>query len=424
MIKKFFYDFFIIPLFRIFDFFIPKDENNWAFCVHHIKSNQFIENQRAIFESVKKDKNIHKIIFTRDDTKDFFLDDYTSTTIVKIHSLKGLYLLSKCKVIFLTHSISMDLSIRYGNKLFSIIKPRLSNRLIINLWHGIPLKRLLALTNENIKKITNRVKYNRYERAYYSGLICSSDIDSYSMATMFYPIKYENIWLTGLPRNDFLLQNENELPLYLQNDIKKIKDIKKEKTLILYAPTYRQSHAIESASYYQFNEKEITSLKKILQENNAILGFRMHYFRNSNSLFNIEKYIDNITFFDLGHETINEISAVIRLSDIVITDYSSVYIDALYLNKPVFSFAYDLKDYQQNQDGLLYDLSLAFPTQVCTTFDDLIIDLEKELKEPSQKNLQSYKNTQKLFFNYIDTMNSNRVIEKIMNIIKENKKYE
>jgi CDP-glycerol glycerophosphotransferase (TagB/SpsB family) len=417
VIQKLFYDFFIIPLFRLFDYFIPKSKNNWAFSVHHIKSNQFIENQRAMFEEVKKDENINKIIFTRDDTKDFHLEDFTNTTIVKLHSLKGLYLFSTCKVIFLTHSISMDFSIRYGKKLFSIVKPRLSNRVIVNLWHGIPLKRLLALTNESVQKTTNRVSFNRKERSFYSGLITSSDIDSYAMASMFYPIKYENIWLTGLPRNDFLLQDEADLPSYLRDDVLKIKELKKDKLLILYAPTYRQSHIIESASYYQFSKEQMDRLKNLLEKHNAILGFRMHYFRNSNSLFNLEDYIDNETFFDLSHENVSEIAATIRVSDMVITDYSSVYIDAMYLNKAVFSFAYDLNDYMQNQDGILYDLSLAFPSKINESFDELLESLENELKTHNQSSTDRYNLTKKLYFKYSDIQNSKRVIQKIESLL-------
>jgi CDP-glycerol glycerophosphotransferase len=413
-----FFDILAIPAFRVFDFFMPKKERQWAFFVHHIKSNQFIENQRAVFEEVKEDETIHKVIFTRDDTKDFHLENFNNTTIIKIHTLKGLFLLSTCNVIFLTHSISMDLSIRYGKKLFSIIKPRLTNRIIVNLWHGIPLKRLLALTNENVKKTTNRVSYNRKERSFYKGLISSSDIDSYAMATMFYPIKYENIWLTGLPRNDFLLKDESALPTYLVESIQKIKKIKGSKKLILYAPTYRQTHVIESASYYQFSEDEMNKLKQMLIKNNAILGFRMHYFRNSDALFNIEDYIDNKLFFDLGHNTVEEIASVIRCSDIVVTDYSSVFIDALYINKAVFSFAYDLEEYKNNQDGILYDLDIAFPSKVVTEFDDLIANLESELKTPIQIKSQQYKTTQKVFFKHVDVYNALRVVNNVKKAIK------
>ena len=49
----------LIPL---IDTFIPKSKYQWGFSVHHIKSEQFIENARALFEEVKGDEKIRKII--------------------------------------------------------------------------------------------------------------------------------------------------------------------------------------------------------------------------------------------------------------------------------------------------------------------------------------------------------------------------
>ena len=230
--QKLLADFFVLPLWRVFDFFIPKNKNYWAFAVHHIKSEQFIENARAIFEQVKSDPSIKKIIFTRGGKHEFFIDQASNYQIVKIYSFEGLYLFAQCKVIFLTHSISMDYSLRFGNKFFSVVKPKLSNRIIVNLWHGIALKKLLALTNTAVKKQTDRVGFRRKERAFYTGLITSSAIDSYAMATMFYPIKYENVWVTGYPRNDFLVKNLQEIPSYFRESVDKLSRIKKDKRLL------------------------------------------------------------------------------------------------------------------------------------------------------------------------------------------------
>lgn len=411
---KLLYDFLFLPIFRICDFFYPKKDNYWAFCVHHIKSDQFIENQRALFEYVKKMEHIKKIIFHRScEDVDFQLDGEKNVEIVRIGTLRAFFLLMQCRVIFLGHSISMDYSIRYGKKLFSVVKLRLSSRIVVNLWHGIAIKRLLNLTHKNVRKMTDRVAYNRIERANYGGLVCSSDIDSYAMYAMFSPISHESIWLTGLPRNDFLLQDEKLLPRYFEKSLLKIRNLKKQKRLIVYAPTYRQSHFIEGASYYQFSPSEIEKLRNLLHKHQAILGFRMHYFRNSDTLCNLDDYIDGVDFIDIGHSEIPEIGAVIRECDIMITDYSSVYIDALYVQKPVFCFAYDLKEYKENQDGLLYDIDLAFPSKVATCFEELSILLEDELSFPEQIISDSYQKTRKLFFKFIDTNNSDRVVQKI-----------
>lgn len=415
--KVFFLKYIIVPIIQIIDYFVVKDKNYWGFAVHHIKSDQFIENARAVFEEVKKDSTIHKILFTRDNTQDFNIEDAVNLTIVNIKTLKGVLYILKCKVLFVTHSVSMDYAFRFEKSKFCVLKLNFNKRVIVNLWHGIPIKKLYALWNPDVKKRLDRVKYRHYERKKYAGLITSSTIDSYAMSTMFHPIKYENIWTTGLPRNDFLLLDSNNLPSYLKNQLNLVDEIKSGKKLILYAPTYRQTVAVKDAFYYKFSETEIVSLKELLIKHNAIFGFRMHYFRNDANLFNVEDYVDNKLIFNLGHDLIPEISSVLRASDYIISDYSSVFIEALYLNKPVFSFAYDKKHYSENQDGLLYDDDIIFPGVVTETFNELMKTLEDELTSAKQINTEKYKISQKFFFNTIDTNNSARVIDKVKKII-------
>ena len=409
--------FFLAPIFQIIDFLIPKNNNYWGFSVHHIKSNQFIENARAVFEEVKTDNKIKKIIFTRDNTVDFNIEGAVNFQIINIKSLKGLMTILRCKVLFVTHSLSMDYSLRFGNSKFVVVKYNMTKRLVVNLWHGIPYKKLYALWNPLVKERLDRVKFRHFERKNYTGLIASSEVDSYAMATMFHPIKYENIWLTGLPRNDFLLKSFAELPVYIKKQIEKILELKKEKKLILYAPTYRQTAAVENAAYYQFSIDEINRLKDILNKYNAILGIRLHYFRNDKTLFNIEKYIDNKYIIDLGHNIIPEISPVIRMSDIVISDYSSVFIEAIYLNKPIISFAYDFDHYKTEQDGVLYDYDMVFPGPVLTNTNDLFNEIEHSLKIDDSNLSDKYKLSQKFFYKFIDTKNSKRVTNKVKSLL-------
>jgi CDP-glycerol glycerophosphotransferase (TagB/SpsB family) len=415
--KILFLKYLIVPIIQIIDFILTKKKNYWGFSVHHIKSDQFIENARAVFEEIKKDNSIHKILFTRDNTVNYNIEDVVNFTIVNIKSIKGIYLILKCKVLFVTHSVSMDYAFRFEKSKFCVLKLNFKKRIIVNLWHGTPIKKLYALWNLNVKKKLDRVKYRHFERKNYAGLITSSNIDSYAMSTMFHPIKYDNIWITGLPKNDFLLLDKDKLPFYLREQLKLVESIKSGKKLILYAPTYRQSVAVKDAFYYKFTEEEISTLKNLLINHNAIFGFRMHYFRNDLNLFNIEDYIDNKLIFNLGHNLLPEISPILRASDYIISDYSSVFIEALYINKPVFSFAYDKKHYSENQDGLLYNDEIIFPGVVTELFSDLIKTLDEELKTARQINTDKYKISQKFFFNNIDTNNSARVVEKVKNII-------
>ncbi|MEP1305329.1 MAG: CDP-glycerol glycerophosphotransferase family protein [Balneola sp.] len=409
---KFYYKFCSFLIF-IFDKVIPKKKNYWGFSTHHIKSDQFVENARALFEEVKKDASFKKIIFSREGVYDFEIDGAVNYEVLSLKSLKGVIALMKCQVLFVTHSISMDYSFRFGNSDFSVNKLNLSNRHVINLWHGIPLKKLYALWNTKVKSRLDRVGYRNVERKGYKGLISSSRIDSYAMATMFHPLEYSRVWTTGLPRNDFLLMSKKELPNYFKEQLNRLEEIKKDKKLILYAPTYRQTKVDSSSKYYQFSSEEIDNLKNVLKKHNAIFGFRMHYFRNDENLFNVEDFIDNELIFDLGHSEFSEIAVTIRGANMVISDYSSVFVESMYVNKPLISFAYDLEHYEAHQDGLLYDYNLVFPGKVVKSFVELIRSIDEEMENPDIVNSEGYQFSKKFFFENIDKLNSRRVVDKI-----------
>lgn len=408
----------LLPAWRIVDFCTPKKADHWAFATHHLHSERFIENQRAVFEQVKADPSLHKIIFFRGQPAEWHLEDAVNYRMVRHGSLAGILLLARCKVVFLTHSIAMDYSLRWGRKGFTVLKLNTKRRVVVNLWHGIALKRLLSAANSATLQHTDRVAYRTQERKHYAGLIASSDIDSYAMAAMFYPLNYKQVWLTGLPRNDFLTQSEALLPRYITKSLETIRSIKRGKKLIVYAPTYRQTSINDTAYYYQFSQVEVDALKHFLQANNAILGYRPHYFKNSNNFFNLDEFIDNELIFDLSQAVIHEYSALARELDLLITDYSSVYIEALYLNKPVICFGYDIEHYRTQQDGLLYDMDLAFPGPIVQKFYFLISVLQERLQATSETIELEQATAKKLFFKYNDANNSQRVVERVYAALK------
>jgi CDP-glycerol glycerophosphotransferase len=402
------------PLWRLYDAIVPKRADHWAFATHHLHTGRFIENQRALFEYIKAKQDIRKIIFYRGQKDDFQIEDAVNFELVEHGTLRGLALLARCKVVFLTHSIAMDFSLRWGGKAFSILKLALRQRVVVNLWHGIPLKRLLYAANDETRKHTDRVHYRTQERRQYAGLIASSDIDSYAMAAMFYPLNYQQVWCTGLPRNDFLRHDDHHLPRYIRDSIDAIRRLRQGRKLVLYAPTYRQTGAVSEAWYYQFSDAEIAALKVVLRKNKAILGYRPHYFKNSTQFFNLEKYIDNDLIFDVSQAVVPEFSALAREGDLLITDYSSVYIESLYLGKPVVSFAYDLAHYKTCQDGLLYDMALAFPGPICESFSDVLAAIDDQLSASGVEKNQDQNMARQMFFKYQDADNCKRVFEAVV----------
>lgn len=402
----------LLLLWWLYDRLLPKRMDYWAFFVHPLKTDQFVENARAVFEQIKDDPELCKVVFTRGQSSGLRLDGACNLRVIDLQSLGGLALLARCGVLLLTNSIALDVSWRWAGGQFAVLRPSLMRRIVVNLWHGIPLKRLFALTSQQLRQHVDRVGLRRKERAYYSGLISSSDVDSHAMAAMFHPLDPSRVWVTGLPRNDFLRMADDALPDFLHDEVQLVRDLKRRRKLIVYAPTYRES-SVDSAQYYQFSDEEMALLRALLRRHDAVLGFRMHYFRKGGQLFNMERHVDGDTIVDLGHTVISEIAPVLREADLLVTDYSSVYIDALYIDKPVFSFAYDLEHYQTQQNGLLYDMDLAFPGPVLKEFQQLLVALDQELSRPEQVASSHYRITKKLFFNFHDDRNSVRVVERL-----------
>ncbi|MNG17806.1 CDP-Glycerol:Poly(glycerophosphate) glycerophosphotransferase [compost metagenome] len=85
----------------------------------------------------------------------------------------------------------------------------------------------------------------------------------------------------------------------------------------------------------------------------------------------------------------------------------------------MFSFAYDLEHYQAQQNGLLYDMDLAFPGPVLKDFRDLLRALDQELTSPWQVASDRYARTKKLFFSFQDDRNSARVVDRLGELIEK-----
>lgn len=402
----------ILPLWWLYDRLAVKRTNQWAFFVHPLKSSQLVENSRAMFEVVKNDPRIHKRVFTRNLAVDLHLDGACNTEVVDLQSLRGLHALARCGVYLLTNAVALDMSWRWRDGSFSVVRASLTRRILINLWHGIPLKRLFALANPGQRRRADRVAFRRRERRHYQGLIASSDVDSHAMAAIFHPLPPERVWVTGLPRNDFLLMDDQVLPGFLRNEVELIRTLKGSRRLLVYAPTFRED-GFGGAECYQFSDAQVARLKAFLRRHDAVLGFRMHYFRKGERLFNLEQHLDGETLIDLGHTVISEIAPLLREADLLLTDYSSVYIDALYVNKPVVSFAYDLEHYRTRQNGLLYDMELAFPGPVVGDFDSLLQVLELELAQGGQVSGERYRMCRQLFFKHLDDGNAQRVLDRL-----------
>jgi len=389
-----FFNFFLIALVL----FVPKRKDYWIFPVYFVGAGNFSDNMLAVFEAVKNEKKIKKIILTKD--KKVSIENGENIVIIKMSSIKAIWYLMRSKVIFVQHSVWLDLA----RATYQMIFPW--RRYLINLWHGIPLKDL-SHPSTDIINFRSKREMKKYK------IISSSITDKEMMKKSFYKTNLNNIWITGLPRNDFLIIPEKNLPKLYKNELVVLRNKLKEKKLIIYAPTYRELSL--GGRHYSFSAKEIDELKKYMRNNNAILGLRYHPYLSPEFTNDL---IDGEYIIDLSSKVFSDIRMLIREAFIVITDYSSIYIDSMYLQKKLISFAYDIDHYQDIQRGFFYEFNEVFPGEICHTFGEMMRVLVKYENPLTTEEKGKYDQMTKLFFKYSDSNNSNRVIEHVNQLIK------
>jgi CDP-glycerol glycerophosphotransferase (TagB/SpsB family) len=374
------------------DAHLPKNDNWWVFpvCAYN---HTLGGNERAVFESVRHDPAIKKIILTRSRHIDL---DGENVVIAPIRSVPGQQFLLRSKVVFLKHSPTLN----------AVYPLRPDLRHFINLWHGIPLKRIGAASLD----LQGNLQYVYSEHRRCRSVIASSRIDQMAMASAFYPLTYNDVWVTGLPRNDFVVCAEEKLPADMMRDVASIRAMLGGRRLVFYAPTFRNPGP---DSYYSFSEAEKRRLKELLKRNNCVLGIREHLADKTRSY---SAALREIGAIDLGDRKFSNIEVIYRCADVLVTDYSSSFIDYMLTGKPVFSFAYDFERYISSERGLFYDMEMVFPGPICRSFDVLAENLERTLAAPRQEPDERYRAARSIFFDYLDDKNSERLIARVKSL--------
>ncbi|GIN57258.1 hypothetical protein J8TS2_15770 [Lederbergia ruris] len=283
-----------------------------------------------------------------------------------------------------------------------IPKPR--NTMYVQTWHGTPLKRLGADIEEVHMPGTNTEKYKQNftrEAAKWDFLISPNEYSTKIFTRAF--DYHKTIVESGYPRNDFLINHNNEETILA---IKKREGIPFNKKVILYAPTWRDDQ-FYSKGKYKFNlHLDLEEMRERLGDQ-YILILRLHYLVSENlDLSGNEDFVIDLS----NHEDIRELYVI---SDMLITDYSSVFFDYANLKRPMLFYVYDLEEYRDNLRGFYFDFENKAPGPLVKNTDDLM----KEIKLIEENGYTSSKVTMEFnerFCSLEDGQASKRVINEIL----------
>ena len=293
----------------------------------------------------------------------------------------------------------------FNYKIPDYIYPK-KKQVFVQCWHGTPLKRLgcdLMHFDNLLNTVKGMKKRYKIEASKFTYFLSPSKFASEKFRTAWNlkEIGKENIILEeGYPRNDFLFNyTEKE-----QQEIKKKLGIEDDKRkIILYAPTYRANQHETGVGYVYKEEVDFGRLQKEIG-NDYIILFRPHYFIANVFDFNRYKgFVYNVSDID-------DINELYIITDLLITDYSSVFFDFANLKRPIIFYMYDLIHYRDESNGFYLDLS-ELPGPIVENEKDLI----DAIKSVSYNNIvtEKYRKFNEKY-NYLDDGHaSKRVAKKI-----------
>jgi len=246
---------------------------------------------------------------------------------------------------------------------------RSRRRALINLWHGVPIKRI-----ELMIPGLDQARQKRMSQTdqLYDVLIASSERDAEAIATSF-GVPRERVAVTGLPRYDLLFDDPAQ-PSDLSECERRLEELLAGRRLVLFAPTFRE-HGLSPIQ--QLSAAEWARLCACVQTRGAVLGVRLHPYDRSICPAECPELID------LGAAAFPETNLVLRHTSVLITDFSSLWVDYVLLRRPIVGFAKDASDYMTEERGCLYDLDEVFPGPFFTEVGALERWLSQTLEDPN-----------------------------------------
>ena len=310
--------------------------SNWVLFESHM-GKQYSDSPKYIYEEMLRENKKYKYIWSLEQPESVEVPGPAIK--VKKHSLKHYYYLVRSKFWI-------------DNQGIAHLTKKKKGQVYVQTWHGTPLKKMgydqKTLPGEaELKRL--KVQTNAWD--YFVSP------NPYSTEIFRRAFRYPgDIIESGYPRNDILRHQPQDV-------IQKVRDqlqIDAGKKVVLYAPTFRDWNP----NSFQRTLEDIQTLSQQVDEDSIVL-LRLHYLlSNMISQHNMPTNIVNVSNYQ-------DIQELYLISDMLITDYSSVMFDFALLKRPIILYSYDLEEYVSRR-GTYFDLEEKAPGPICRSIDEVI----------------------------------------------------
>jgi CDP-glycerol glycerophosphotransferase (TagB/SpsB family) len=301
---------------------------------------------------------------------------------------KYFFHLFSAKYIFMTHGIPIE------------VFPK--RQVIVNIWHGVFYKKLGLLIGGRAIKATTTV---------------ATSVLSKKMFAEAFGVAEQTVFISGYPRNDLLLRAKEQ-----KKTIENILGItNKYNKIIIWLPTFRKSvtdsernDGTEAGNPFYLKDFDVNEFDYFLKKHNALCFVKPHpmavkYKVDSGNSLNVA-FIDDqwlsekaVTLYDL-----------VGITDILISDVSSIVIDYLLLDQPIICISEDFEEYKQTRGFYFTDMENWLPSKVLKDKNELYKELEICITVGNNYSLQIRSRLKDKFFLYKNDKSTERLCTYIL----------
>ncbi len=336
-------EFFVKPLLSILSYMVPKKNGSIVFAQDR---GRYTDNPKALFEWVAENKQNeiqwiysgHTVPAEAKNLSDKFI--FQSSFAAALAVLRA-------KVVVVSHGVN-DLG---------WLKHAARRAKMVYVWHGISIKNIGLTDNKLSQK--EKQRFVRRESCRVDAFIASSDVDRYHIAS-YMGVDVNKVFVTGLPRNDVLIKA-------------RLNKVKTSVCKVLYAPTFRDKpQDFQGSLFFPFDNIDFDEVTRTLAQNNIQIYFRAHP-NDQQSQAGADKLVSMAPdiYFDASPKSIPDVNSIITDFDVVITDYSSIYIDTLMFDQRCVFIPFD-KDAYLKHRGLAFDYDVVTPGPKVTSIQELL----------------------------------------------------
>ena len=384
---------FLFFLISFISFLIPKKKNLYVFLAN--ESGSFGGNIKPLYMEAFGNKESREIYFLSTDLNTVEFVKELGYQTLAYPSMKSIWTILRANKVIAECEMRID------------ICAMAMNSKVYQLWHGANLKYIFKQWDKVVKdtkfvktkilqKIIRKIKTNLPE---YRFVLSPSEF--YKKNTFSKSFSAKRVFVAGYPRNDLFLRETNELDWVAteQSLIRKaIKHRAAGGRVIIYCPTWRDK-ASRKDNVNPFPAKFVS----FLEQHNILFIVKKHH-RDRRSFS--EKPHHLIDIYDHS----KDVYLLLKHSDMLITDYSSIFFDYLLLDKPVVFYPYDYDVYVSRDRMFQYDYDEFTPGKKCRDITDFLVEIERALDQGSSYYKEARDKIKKMAFELNLCENSSQII--------------